>query len=145
MFGKIKKIFFTGVFGVLYISFIAQLVYVLGWVAGIENKLIGLGLLTLEWLVLIAARYLPHYGRAEGGMVHVGIAAEEHHIHFVPAAQFHLFLRGGQPVGRLVVGGMVHGGMWVDGFNGSNWSNKTNRPNKTDWSNETDWLDWLSG
>ena len=58
MFGKIKKIFFTGVFGVLYISFIAQLVYVLGWVAGVENKLIGLGLLTLEWLILIAARYL---------------------------------------------------------------------------------------
>lgn len=58
MFGKIKKIFFTGVFGVLYISFVAQLVYVLGWVVGIENKLAGLGLLTLEWLVLIAARYL---------------------------------------------------------------------------------------
>ena len=58
MFGKIKKIFFTGVFGVLYISFIAQLVYVLGWVVGVENKLAGLGLLTLEWLVLIAARYL---------------------------------------------------------------------------------------
>ena len=58
MFGKIKKVFFTGVFGVLYISFIAQLVYVLGWVVGVENKLAGLGLLTLEWLVLIAARYL---------------------------------------------------------------------------------------
>ena len=58
MFGKVKKIFFTGVFGVLYISFIAQLVYILGWVVGIENKLVGLGLLTLEWLILIAARYL---------------------------------------------------------------------------------------
>jgi hypothetical protein len=59
MFGKIKKIFFTGVFGVLYISFVAQLAYVLlGWVVGIENKLAGLGLLTLEWLILIAARYL---------------------------------------------------------------------------------------
>ena len=58
MFGKVKKIFFTGVFGVLYVSFIAQLVYVLGWVAGIENKLMMLGLLTLEWMILIAARYL---------------------------------------------------------------------------------------
>ncbi|MDW2958565.1 MAG: hypothetical protein R8M37_02030 [Alphaproteobacteria bacterium] len=58
MFGKIKKIFFTGVFGALYISFLAQLVYILGWVLGIENKLIGLGLLSLEWLILIAARYL---------------------------------------------------------------------------------------
>ena len=56
--GKIKKIFFTGVFGGLYISFVAQLAYVLGWVVGIENKLAGLGLLTLEWLILIAARYL---------------------------------------------------------------------------------------
>ncbi|MBE6462047.1 MAG: hypothetical protein E7006_04385 [Alphaproteobacteria bacterium] len=58
MFGKIKKVFFTGVFGVLYLSFVAQLVYVLGWVSGIENKLAGLAALTFEWLVLIAARYL---------------------------------------------------------------------------------------
>ena len=58
MFGKIKKVFFTGVFGVLYISFVAQLVYVLGWVSSVENKLIGLGALSLEWLILIAARYL---------------------------------------------------------------------------------------
>ncbi len=58
MFGKIKKIFFTGVFGILYLSFLAQIIYVLGWVAGIDNKLIGLGMLTLEWLILIAARYL---------------------------------------------------------------------------------------
>ena len=58
MFGKVKKIFFTGVFGILYVSFVAQLVYVLGWVAGIENKLMMLGLLTLEWMILIASRYL---------------------------------------------------------------------------------------
>ena len=58
MFGKVKKVFFTGVFGVLYISFIAQLVYVLGWMNDIEMKLFGLAALSLEWLVLIAARYL---------------------------------------------------------------------------------------
>ena len=58
MFGKIKKVFFTGVFGVLYISFVAQLVYVLGWVAGIQNKMIAMAILTLEWMILIAARYL---------------------------------------------------------------------------------------
>ena len=58
MFGKIKKVFFTGVFGVLYISFVAQLVYVLGWVSGLENKMAAMGGLTIEWLVLIAARYL---------------------------------------------------------------------------------------
>ena len=58
MFGKVKKVFFTGVFGILYVSFIAQLVYVLGFVSGIENKLAMLAALSLEWLVLIAARYL---------------------------------------------------------------------------------------
>ncbi|MFQ6778393.1 MAG: hypothetical protein ACLRFI_03845 [Alphaproteobacteria bacterium] len=59
MFGKIKKVFFTGVFGILYISFIAQLVYVLGFMnAGIDAKLTAMAALSLEWLVLIAARYL---------------------------------------------------------------------------------------
>ncbi len=58
MFGKVKKIFFTGMFGIMYISFVAQIVYVLGWAGDISNKMLGMGLLALEWLVLIAARYL---------------------------------------------------------------------------------------
>ncbi len=58
MFGKIKKVFFTGIFGLLYLSFVAQLVYILGWVMGIENKLLYLAMLSIEWFVLIAARYL---------------------------------------------------------------------------------------
>lgn len=58
MFGKIKKIFFTGVFGVLYLSYIAQFVYVLAFLDGYQTKVIGLAVLSLEWLVLIAARYL---------------------------------------------------------------------------------------
>lgn len=58
MFGKVKKVFFTGIFGILYISFVAQLVYVLGWAGSIDNCMLGLGMLSLEWLVLIAARYL---------------------------------------------------------------------------------------
>lgn len=58
MFGKVKKIFFTSMFGILYISFIAQIVYVLGWMPGIDVKLGWMGLLAVEWLVLIAARYL---------------------------------------------------------------------------------------
>lgn len=58
MFGKIKKIFFTGVFGVLYISYIAQFVYVLAFLNNMESQVFGLALLALEWLVLIAARYL---------------------------------------------------------------------------------------
>lgn len=58
MFGKIKKVFFKGVFGILYVSFVAQLVYILGWADGMDAKFIALGFLALEWLVLIAARYL---------------------------------------------------------------------------------------
>lgn len=58
MFGKIKKVFFTGVFGVLYISYIAQFVYVLTQLQNTENMIYGLALLSVEWLVLIAARYL---------------------------------------------------------------------------------------
>ena len=56
MFGKVKRVFFTGIFGILYISFIAQLVYVLACVNDIETTMFGLGLLSVEWLVLIAAR-----------------------------------------------------------------------------------------
>lgn len=58
MFGKIKKVFFTGIFGILYISYIAQLVYVLAYLHGCKEQVIGLALLSVEWLVLIAARYL---------------------------------------------------------------------------------------
>ena len=48
MFGKIKKVFFTGMFGILYISFIAQIVYVLGWMPGWDVKLGWMGLLAFE-------------------------------------------------------------------------------------------------
>jgi hypothetical protein len=57
MFGKVKKVFFTGVFGILYVGFIAQLVYVLVTM-NLEQIMAGLGALSLEWLILIAARYL---------------------------------------------------------------------------------------
>ena len=58
MFGKIKKVFFTGVFGILYISFIAQLVYILAVLNDCEAQMVALAALSVEWLVLIAARYL---------------------------------------------------------------------------------------
>lgn len=57
MFGKVKKVFFTGIFGILYIGFIAQLVYVLATM-DVEKIMAALAGLSLEWLVLIAARYL---------------------------------------------------------------------------------------
>ena len=58
MVGKIKKLFFTGMFGILYISFIAQIVYVLGFMHDCEAMMAALAALSVEWLVLIAARYL---------------------------------------------------------------------------------------
>lgn len=70
MFGKIKKVFFTGVFGILYLSFIAQVVYILGWVSDFESKLMYMALLAFEWLVLIAARYLSK--RSSGAAQHNG-------------------------------------------------------------------------
>jgi hypothetical protein len=68
MLGKIKKVFFSGIFGLLYISFIAQLVYVLGWVEPCEYKFACLGLMSLEWFLLIAARYLSK--RSAAGAQH---------------------------------------------------------------------------
>ena len=58
MFGKIKKVFFTGMFGILYISFVAQIVYVLGFMNDCEAQMVAMAALSVEWLVLIAARYL---------------------------------------------------------------------------------------
>jgi len=70
MFGKIKKIFFTGVFGVLYISYVAQFVYVLAYLEDCHDKVIGLALLSVEWLVLIAARYLSKRSASSNTTLH---------------------------------------------------------------------------
>ena len=70
MFGKVKKVFFTGVFGLMYISFVAQFVYILGWVSGVDTKLTYMALLSFEWLALISARYLSK--RAASGAQHGG-------------------------------------------------------------------------
>ena len=58
MFGKIKKVFFTGMFGILYISFVAQIVYILGFMNDIDAQMVAMAALSVEWFVLIAARYL---------------------------------------------------------------------------------------
>jgi hypothetical protein len=59
MFGKIKKVFFTGIFGIMYIGFVAQLIYVLTLLkTDLYQTMFGLGLLSVEWLVIIGARYL---------------------------------------------------------------------------------------
>ena len=72
MFGKIKKIFFTGVFGVLYLSYIAQFVYVLAYLENRQEQVIGLALLAVEWLVLIAARYLSKKSSNGSANMHNG-------------------------------------------------------------------------
>ena len=64
MLGKIKKIFFGGMFGVLYVSFVVQLVYVLGWMSMEHGQLMFLAALSLEWFLLIAARYLSRRSSA---------------------------------------------------------------------------------
>ena len=66
MLGKVKKIFFSGMFGVLYISFIAQLIYVLGYTTVDQGMFAFLALLSVEWLVLTAARYLARRAVAAG-------------------------------------------------------------------------------
>ena len=70
MLGKIKKIFFSGMFGLLYISFIAQVVFVLWKVPVAEGKFPALAALSLEWFLLIAARYLSK--RSSAGAQHNG-------------------------------------------------------------------------
>ena len=61
MLSKIKKYFFSGIFVILYISFVAQLVYILSLFfrdAASETVFIALGFMSLQWLIIIAARYL---------------------------------------------------------------------------------------
>ncbi|MDR1361126.1 MAG: hypothetical protein LBJ18_02335 [Rickettsiales bacterium] len=70
MLGKIKRIFFNGIFGILYVSFAAQLIYVLTLLRTDINQAFGfLGLLSIEWLVLVGARYLSKKssGAAQSG------------------------------------------------------------------------------
>ncbi|MBO4745794.1 MAG: hypothetical protein J5613_01850 [Alphaproteobacteria bacterium] len=77
MLGKIKKIFFSGMFCILYISFIAQLVYILGWIETYEGKFVALATLSLEWFLLIAARYLSKRSAA-GAQHNAGFTARRH-------------------------------------------------------------------
>ena len=67
MFGKVKKVFFTGIFGILYIGFVAQLIFVLASM-DVEKIMAGIAALSIEWLVLIAARYLSK--RSSGAAQH---------------------------------------------------------------------------
>ncbi len=74
MLGKIKKIFFSGMFGILYLSFVAQLVYILIYVPFLEGKFAALAGLSLEWFLLIAARYLSKRSAA-AAQQHTGFTA----------------------------------------------------------------------
>ena len=67
MFGKIKKVFFTGMFGILYIAFVAQVAYALFGLENCEQALMAFAGLSVEWLVLIAARYLSKRSASNSG------------------------------------------------------------------------------
>lgn len=61
MLSKIKKLFFTSVFFALYVSFAAQFVYVISLLfrgTSADTACIALGLLSVQWLIIIAARFL---------------------------------------------------------------------------------------
>ena len=47
-------------------------------------------------------QYASDDGGAERGMIHIGIAAEDNYVQFVPPAEFHFFLGRGQPVCQSV-------------------------------------------
>jgi len=77
MFSKIKKIFFNGVFGILYIAFIAQLVYLVwslwGQRIGEEAyRFDSFGFLILQWLALIAARFLSKKSSSNANREYTG-------------------------------------------------------------------------
>ncbi len=73
---NIKKMFFSFIFFALYISFIAQFAYaILKLFVDTEHGLTILGLLSIEWLVIISARYLSKKSSAsnmsrDGGGYH---------------------------------------------------------------------------
>lgn len=67
MFGKIKRVFFTGMFGILYIAFVAQVLYALFGLNDCEETLVAMAALSVEWLVLIAARYLSKRSASNSG------------------------------------------------------------------------------
>jgi hypothetical protein len=61
MLSKIKKYFFAVVFGLLYLSFVVQFAYaVVGLIESkfADGQMAALGLLSFEWLALMAARNL---------------------------------------------------------------------------------------
>jgi hypothetical protein len=53
-------------FGIMYLSIMAQLVYVLVFISW-DTKFIALGLLAFEWLALVAARYLSKKSAGNSG------------------------------------------------------------------------------
>ncbi|MDR2269210.1 MAG: hypothetical protein LBD94_03435 [Rickettsiales bacterium] len=60
MLSKIKKYFFSGVFCLLYISFVVQFAWAVVHVFrfSFDSITFGLGFLAIEWLALMAARFL---------------------------------------------------------------------------------------
>ena len=58
--GKLRKIFFNSVFVLLYLSFLTQFIYILVKVGNndFSQKIGFLGLITIEWLILMTSRFM---------------------------------------------------------------------------------------
>ena len=58
--GKLRKIFFNSIFVLLYLSFLAQFIYILIRVGrtDLSEKIGFLGLISIEWLILMTARFM---------------------------------------------------------------------------------------
>jgi hypothetical protein len=75
MLSKVKRVFFPAIFGVLYALFAAQLVFsIINIVSGglILNSVASfeICMLLVEWLALIAARYLSKKSASQQGGHH---------------------------------------------------------------------------
>ena len=57
-------------FGILYIAFVAQIAYALFGLENCEQALMAFAGLSVEWLVLIAARYLSKKSSSNNVAMH---------------------------------------------------------------------------
>jgi len=57
---KVKAIFFPAIFGIMYLAFVAALVYVIYHIFAVDvlEGFIFLSALSVQWMVLIAARFM---------------------------------------------------------------------------------------
>jgi len=57
---KVKSIFFPAIFGIMYLAFVAALVYAIYMIFAVDvfQGFVFLSFLSIQWMVLIAARFM---------------------------------------------------------------------------------------